>query len=452
LKKKTPRAISLEVLEEVEQTDHPLDQILTKSFKRYRHLTPLDRAFLTELTYGLLRWRNRCDWLISKFSNIPLKEIDTKILNILRLGFYQILFLTKTPVSAAVNESVNLAKKIKGKKGGGFVNAILRSYLRNKEKISFPDLKKIPTLHISIFHSYPCWLIERWLKELGEEETLKVCIFNNTIAPLTLRVNTLKIDRDGLMERMKMKGLKPFPTKFSDEGIYLVDPPPVSDLPFKKEGLYLVQDEASQLVTLILDPKPGERILDACASPGGKTTHISQRMGNKGEIYAIDISNAKLNVIRRICESLGVNIVKTIKGDARMPLPLPNMLKFDRILVDVPCSGFGTIRRNPDLKWKKQLEDIKRLSQLQFSILKNLSNYVKEEGILVYSTCTIFREENEEIIERFLEQFKEFKLDELQRILPEKLHLYIKDGYFKTFPPQDNMDGFFVARLVKSRC
>ncbi len=449
MKGKTARAISLEILLEVEESDRPLDLLLTEAFKRYRHLTPLDRSFLTELTYGVLRWRQKCDWLIKRFSNVPFHHLDSRILNILRLGFYQILFLSKIPVSAAVNESVNLAKRIRGAKGAGFVNAILRSFLRNRDKISFSDLEKTPDIYISINYSHPIWLIERWLNEMGEEETKRLCEFNNTIPPLTLRVNTLKIEREMLIEKLRSKGLAPFPTQFSDEGIYLLEPPPVSELPFLKEGFYIIQDEASQIVTAIMAPKPGEKILDACASPGGKTTHIAQMMENRGEIYAIDINQTKINIIKKMCKLLGVDIVKSLKADATMPLPFPKEIRFDRILADVPCSGFGTLRRNPDLKWKRGEEDIKRLGGLQFSILNNLSNYVKEGGVLVYSTCTIFREENEEVIEKFLSIHREFKLEDIRNIVPERLKIFIKDGYFKTFPPKDQMDGFFVARLLK---
>lgn len=450
MREKTPRAISLEILRDLEETDKPLDQLLTDSFKRYRHLRPIDRSFLTELTYGVLRWKEKCDWIIRKFSKIPFDDIDAKILNILRIGVYQLLFLTKTPASAAVNESVNLAKKIRGRKGGGFVNAILRSYLRNKDRISFPDFEKKTAINISINHSHPLWLINRWLKEIGLEETQRVCIFNNTIPPLTLRTNTLFIDRENLIEKLRLKELKTFPTRFSEDGIYILDPPPVSDLPFLKDGLYIIQDEASQLVTIILDPKQEERILDACTSPGGKTTHIVQKIKNKGEIYALDVSQAKLNIVKRICNRLGVNSVRLIKGDATKPLPLSSNERFDRILADVPCSGFGTLRRNPDLKWKKDEKDIKRLSELQYTILENLSNYLKEEGILVYSTCTIFREENEDVVERFLSNYKEFKLDDIRKILPERLHIFVdKKGYFKTFPPKDDMDGFFIARIKR---
>jgi 16S rRNA (cytosine967-C5)-methyltransferase len=356
-----------------------------------------------------------------------------------------------------VNESVELAKRIRGKGGAGFVNAILRSIIRQRDEIHYPDSAEDPALAISVAQSYPLWLVQRWTKEMGAEETLKVCTFYNQIPTLTLRTNTLKINRKDLIEKLRKKELKPLTTPFSEEGILLQNPPPISELPFFKEGFYILQDEASQLVTSILDPKPEERILDACAAPGGKTTHMAQKMENRGEIYALDLTKGKLGLIEEICQRLGVRTVKTIKGDAAQPIPIPQGLKFDRILADVPCSGFGTLRRNPDLKWKRREEDIRRLSQLQFSILSNLSVYAREGGVLIYSTCTVFHEENEEVLEKFLSEHSEFRLDRVDKpvsawidgAISEKFHSFIQGGCFKTFPPRDEIDGFFVARLIK---
>jgi 16S rRNA (cytosine967-C5)-methyltransferase len=433
----------------VEGADRHPDDLLTDSFKRYRHLTPRDQSFLTELTYGTLRWRGKLDWIIRHFSNVPFEKIEISILHTLRIGLYQVLFMSRTPVSAAVNESVELAKKFRSQGGASFVNAILRSFIRQKEEISYPALEDDPALHIAVVQSHPHWLAHRWLEEMGAEGTLKVCTDNNQIAPLTLRANTLKISRDRLIEALKEKGLEPFPTTYSKEGIVLKDPPPVSELPSLKEGLYVIQDEASQLVSAILDPKPGEKILDACAAPGSKTTHMAQRMGNEGEIVALDLTTGRLRLIEEACLRLNVKIVKTVKGDASRPLPAPENLTFDRILADVPCSGFGTLRRNPDLKWRKGEEDIRRLSLIQASILSNLSQYLKKGGTLVYSTCTIFHEENEDVVEAFLKQHPEFALDDLTRVLSGNNRSFTKNGYFKTFPQGNGMDGFFVARLIK---
>jgi 16S rRNA (cytosine967-C5)-methyltransferase len=450
LRKKTARAICLDILNRVEEADLHADRLLTDSFKRYRYLSSLDRSFLTELTYGVIRWRGKLDWVIRDFSKIPFGKIELETLNILRLGLYQILFLSRTPSSAAVNESVELAKHIRGKGGAGFVNAVLRSAIRQRDGISYPDMTEDAALHISVLQSHPLWLVQRWVREMGTEETLKICTFNNQISPLTLRTNTLKINRQDLVGTLKEKGLEPFPTVFSEEGIVLEDSPPTSELPFLKEGLYVIQDEASQLVDSVFDPKPGERILDACAAPGGKTTHMAQKMENLGEIYALDVSKAKLDLLEGMSQRLGIKIAKTIKGDAARPLPIPREMKFDRILADVPCSGFGTLRRNPDLKWRRGQEDIQRLSELQFSILRNLGSYVKKGGVIVYSTCTVFHEENEDVVGRFLTEKPEFNVDRIDTIVSEKCRRFISDSFFKTFPPQDRMDGFFVARMIRS--
>jgi 16S rRNA (cytosine967-C5)-methyltransferase len=450
LRRKTPRAICLDILNEVEGAGRHLDKLLDHSFKRYRHLTPLDRAFITELAYGTLRWRGWLDWGIRQFSKIPFDKIEPRILNILRIGLYQILFLTRTPSSAAVNESAELAKGIRGKGGAGFVNGVLRAVLRKEREVSSPKMNEDPILALSVTESHPLWLVKRWTDEVGLEEAVKICKFNNQISNLTLRTNTLKISRTSLIEKLKDRGLKPFQSSFSGEGILLDDPPPISEIPFLREGLFIIQDEASQLVTSILDPKPEERILDACAAPGGKTTHMAQRMENKGEIYALDLNQEKLNRIEEICQRLGIQIVKTIKGDAARPMPVPGEVKFDRILADVPCSGFGTLRKNPDLKWRRKEEDIQRLSILQSSILRNLSGYVKEGGVLVYSTCTVFHEENEDVVEKFLEEHPAFRLDPMEKVPPGKLQSFIQNSFFKTFPPRNGMDGFFAARMVKA--
>ena len=462
--RKTPRAICLDILNRTGGANAHPDRLLADSFKRYRNLTSLDRAFLTELTYGVLRWRGKLDWVIRHFSKISFEKIEPGTLNILRLGLYQILFLSRTPSSAAVNESVELAKRIRGKGGAGFVNAVLRSAVRQKDQIPYPEKEKDPALYISVVQSHPPWLVQRWVKEMGVEETLRICESNNQISPLMLRTNTLKINRADLIDKLRKKELILLPSNFSEEGILLQDPPPTSDLPFPKEGLYIIQDEASQLIASIVDPKPGERILDACAAPGGKTTHMAQAMENRGEIYALDVSNGKLDLIEEICERLGIGIVKIIKGDALRALPLPQGMVFDRVLADVPCSGFGTLRKNPDLKWRRGEKDIRRLSDLQLSILDNLSAYVKGKGILVYSTCTVFHEENEDVVEKFLETHPEFELEPIDRVASdisacrqagiaddkaEIFRPFIQNGYFKTFPPKNEMDGFFAARMIK---
>jgi 16S rRNA (cytosine967-C5)-methyltransferase len=435
----------------MEKTDGHPDHLLSDSFKRYRHLTSLDRSFLTELTYGVLRWRGKLDWSICHLSNIPFEKVEPETLNILRIGLYQIQFLTRTPVSAAVNESAELAKRFRGSGGASFVNAILRTFLRRREEVIYPKIEDDPVIHLSVIHSHPLWLVRRWIGEMCIEKTLNLCVFNNRIPSLTLRTNTLKISRAGLIERLGERGLKAIPTDYSQDGILLDDPPRVSELPFIKEGLFIIQDEASQLVASVLGPMPGERILDGCAAPGGKATHIAQRMGNEGKVYALDLTQDKLALIIEVCQRLGIEIVRSLKGDATQPHPALKGMTFDRVLADVPCSGFGTLRKNPDLKWRKGEEDIKRLSELQLAILNNLSGYVKSGGVLVYSTCTIFHEENEDVVEQFLKNHPDFQPEPISVLLPEKCGPFIEGKYLKTFPPKTEMDGFFVARMIKKR-
>jgi len=257
------------------------------------------------------------------------------------------------------------------------------------------------------------------------------------------------MNREALIAALREKGLESGCTLYSPDGISLKEAPPVSELPFLKGGHYAIQDEASQLVTLILGPQPGERILDACAAPGTKSTHMGQRMMNRGEIVGLDLNPERLRMVREGCRRLGIEIVKTLRADAARPLQVLGGGRFDRVLADVPCSGFGTLRRNPDLRWRRDERDVLRLAALQRSILENVSNYVKTGGILVYSTCTVFHEENEDVVERFLKEHPEFQLDQLTGLLPEGLHPLIKEGYFKTFPPVDEMDGFFAARMKR---
>ena len=336
MRPKTPRAICLDILKRSGNPEAYADDLLSDAFKRYRHLTPLDRAFLTELTYGVLRWRGGLDWSIQQFSKIPFGEIEPDIVNVLRLGLYQILFLTRTPTSAAVNESVELAKKFRGKGGAGFVNAILRSILREEKKVSYPDFNQDPALHISVVHSHPLWLVKRWMNELGVEETLKVCAADNQIPPLTLRTNTLKTSRVNLIRELREQGLSPFAWSIlggrNPSGKSSAD---FRASLFERRSVY---DSGRGFATRDPDTgsRCGEKILDACAAPGTKTTHIAQRMKNEGEIVANDLAYEKLNRIDDNCQRLGVKIVKPRRGDATQAFPFPRGTKFDRILADVP--------------------------------------------------------------------------------------------------------------------
>ncbi len=447
-KRKNPRRIALDVLVEVEGKILPLDLLIERKFERHQGLKQVDYAFITEVVYGTLRWRGRIDWIIGRISRVKPERLERFILNLLRLGLYQILFMDRVPVSAAVNESVEMAKASGKEEAAGFVNAVLRRVSDGKAEVEVPHSNDPAS--VSVEHSHPLWLVERWVQELGTDETIELCRANNRIPPLSLRTNTLKTSRRKLLAEIKQEIPQAIPTRFSPEGI-LIDPPvPLLRIPHFREGWFQVQDESSQLVGHITDPKPGEMILDACAAPGGKTTHLAQLMGNRGNIYAADISARRLSLVKENCHRLGVGIVTPLRSDLTQPMVFTSQERFDRILVDPPCSGLGTLWRNPDIKWKRKEEEISTFREIQRAILDQVAPRTRKGGSLVYGTCTLTREENEEVMAGFIAEHRGFEVEDLRRILPQSLKpLTGEDGFLRSFTHRHGMDGFFAARLKR---
>jgi 16S rRNA (cytosine967-C5)-methyltransferase len=348
-----------------------------------------------------------------------------------------------------VNESVTLAKRLKNREAAGFVNALLRRIIREQGMAGCLIDRRSPQEILSVEASFPLWAVRRLWDRWGGDETKAFCWASNQIAPLTLRVNTLKLDRDQLMDRLCREGLAVSPTSHSPHGIVLENPPPVSEIPLLESGYYQIQDEASQLIALLVNPQPGETVLDACAAPGAKTTHLGQLMANRGRIIALDIDEAKLRRLRESGRRMGVTNVTVLRRDARRPPSLIDGKPFDAILLDLPCTGWGTIRRNPDIKWRTGPGDPIRLASLQRSILDNMAGFLREGGRLVYSTCTVYEEENENVIEGFLAQHKAYSLDHWR---PHLFHdeLFDHRGFLRTSPHHHGIDGFFAARLTRS--
>jgi 16S rRNA (cytosine967-C5)-methyltransferase len=366
----------------------------------------------------------------------------------MRLGVYQLLFLTKVPPFAAVNESAKLAELYGGKGKVGFINANLRAVDRGRDKIEYPDIERDTELHISVVYSHPLWMVKRWVKTFGVKATIDLCQSNNETPPLTIRTNTLKTSRQELFHELEMNVKEISLTPCSSDGLQIRGASDITALSSFEKGLFQVQDEASQLVAHIVAPNPGERVLDACSAPGGKTTHLAQLMENRGEIFALDINSSRLALLGENCKRLGITNVKAFKKDALLPLGFSE--KFNRILVDAPCSGMGVLKRNPDSKWKKNEEDIDPLKRLQLSILNSLAYCLKEDGVLVYSTCTVTPEENEEVIDDFLANHPEFALDSISGVFPASCCSLVDNrGFFKSYPHLHDMDGFFAARLRK---
>lgn len=442
-----PREIALKILYEVDQNKAYSNISLNKHLKN-SVLTAVDKSFITGLVYGVIKNKGRIDWIISKYAKTPIKKMSPWVKNILRLGIFQLLFLDKVPQSAAVNESVNLGKKYGHKKISGFINGILRSIVRAKEVDLEP--KNVDNIdYLSIYYSHPKWMVEKWIKEYGEDFTIELLKANNSIPTITLRTNTLKITKKELMKTLAEEGFKVKEGQWSPEAILVENLSNIENIESFKKGLYQIQDQSSMLVSHILDPGESELILDLCSAPGGKTTHIAQLMDNTGEIIARDIHDHKLSLMEKNNKRLGISNIKLELYDA-LKLDHKLIKKANRVLLDAPCSGLGIIRKKPDLKWNKNVSDLNSIEELQLKMLENAAAYVKDSGILVYSTCTINPDENIEIIKRFLQDNKEFHLIPIEPIsIKMKKHPEIEKGYLQTFPNLDEIDGFFICKMQR---
>ncbi|MEA1935239.1 MAG: 16S rRNA (cytosine(967)-C(5))-methyltransferase RsmB [Thermodesulfobacteriota bacterium] len=442
-----PRTIAVNILNRIDKTGSFAEPILDSYLSRNIFNNIQDRRLLTQLVYGTLRMRGHLDWIIQHLYSGRLKSLDTGIKNILRTGLYQLMFTDRIPEFATVDEAVKITKK-KYPGRSGLVNAILRNAIRKKGELEYPDIDKAPSLHISIIYSHPLWIVERWLKIFGVEETLEICKANNENPPLTLRVNRLKTDRDELLKVLSNDGFTVRPAEFSPYGTILSNPHvSVRETKYYKMGQVQIQDEASQLISRLVNPKPGEKIMDICAGVGGKTTHMAEMMQNTGNILALDISHKKIGSLKEMSERLGVTIIDTLTGDATSEPEKTLHGKFDRVLVDAPCSGLGTLRRNPEIKWRMLPEDLKSFPPLQKRILNNARHYLKRGGTLIYSTCTIMPEENEDVVASFLSDNPGFERIHPNATINDKM--VDNDGFFRTYPHRHGTDSFFGAVLVK---
>ena len=411
-----------------------------------------DRDLMYALVYGVLRWQARLDWILAHFSRTPISRIEPRILNILRLGLFQILYLDRVPVSASVHSAVELAKSQAPPWVAGFVNAVLRNAARNHLQTPFPDPENDPVGWLAAFHSFPKPLIRRWLKRFEFEQTVQICAAINTIAPTTLRTCTLNTSRRKLAEDLETQCDRVELTDFSPDGIRLYGlNTAVFDLSGFAEGGFQVQDEAAQLVGRMLDPRPDQKVLDACAGLGGKTGHLAQMMNNRGSIVALDNSAEKLRRLSDEMRRLGVSIVSTQVHDLHQPAGLETGQEFDAVLIDAPCSGLGVLRRNPDAKWSVDLSNLNRFAQRQSLFLDNLAPLVKVGGVMVYAVCSMEPEENESVVKSFLNNHSEFAIDKAVYGLGEKAEsLLTPEGYLRTCPFINDMDGFFAARFRRA--
>ena len=445
--KKSIRHQAVDILSQIQTSQSFAGELLDDSLTANTLSGTPDGRLLTHLVYGVLRFQGHLDWIISKLYRGDFASMDESIKNVLRIGLYQLKFSDRLPAFAVVDEAVKSAKVIAPSQSG-LTNAILRNYLRHGDKISFPSWKKQPAEYIAAFHSHPLWLAKTWVNIFGKEEALALCKANNEMPPMTIRINKIKISPEELEQKLNKEGFSYRTTNFSPDGIVLTDSTqPIQKTDFFREGLLRIQDEGAQLVSYLVSHKNNENILDVCAGTGGKTTHLAAIMKNDGHILAIDRHAGKLTELRKEITRLGINNIETKQVDLSIMLPVALTEKFDQVLVDAPCSGTGTLRRNPEIKWRIKAPDLEGYATTQKTILQNAAPAVKKGGCLIYCTCSLLPAENEDVIRQFLTNNPQFTLGPIPETIEKSL--IDKNSFFRTYPHIHNTDGFFGAILQR---
>ncbi len=436
------RGTAVKILNRVERTDSYLDKVLDAEL-RLPDLNDLDKGLLSEIVHGVLRWQGRLDWILNGFSHGNFAKSEINIKNTLRVALYQILFLDRVPHAAAVNEGVEFIKRIRGEKPAGLVNAVLRNIIRNIDGIRYPDAAEDQTQYLAVYYSHPLWMVRRWVERYGIEATTKLLTANNERPDLSMRVNRLKNNRAQFLEKLGHLHLQATPSAYLDQFVRTKSLSGIAQMDLFRGGYFTIQDESAALPCQLLAPRPSDRVFDLCAAPGGKTTNLAEMMNNQGEVVAIDKYEAKLKMIQASCDRLGLkNVVLRAADASALEAGVA-----DRVLLDAPCSGLGVLTKKPDIKWKRDIPDILRLAKAQSAMIENAATLVRPGGVLVYSTCTIEPEENEQVVRGFLERHPDFAPDDARQFVPERL--VSEDGFIHTFPHLHGMDGTFAARMVR---
>lgn len=443
------RYLAYKILFDIEVNGNYSNMALNK-YLNEAGLDDQDKGFVTELVYGIIEKKRYLDYMINKVSKIKVRKMQHPVKLVLRMGVYQLVYMDGVTDYAAINESVNIMKKL-DKRSASFVNAVLRNISRNLDEVKDISLNTVDKL--AIYYSYENWIVENLVKEYGFERTEAILRALSQKPNIYLRVNRTKLRPGQSMDylvgqiigRLIDQGLEASRVEGLEEAIKVKGLKSIDKHPLFREGYVSVQDISSILVAKVMDPKRESRVLDLCAAPGGKSTHIGELMENTGHLISQDIFDHKIKLMNTYAERLGLKNMEAKLGDA-LVLNDDYIGKFDYVLCDVPCSGMGIVRRKPEIKYKKE-DEVENLPDLQYQILENASSYLKEGGILIYSTCTIFRQENMEVVDRFLANHKDYELDDLGSV---KEFLGIGDkGLVKILPDQYEMDGFFICRMKK---
>lgn len=442
-KQNSGRAIALKALIAIEEAGAYANRVLNSLFAQEQP-EEMEKRLATELVFGVLRQQNYLDHLLQQLLTKDLSALPTAVRGVLRLSIYQLNFTTH-PVYAVVNEAVSLTKGGKYRGLANLVNGVLRGYLRRKGNLTLPGFEQDPIGHLTIAHSHPRWLVERWVQRWGLETTHRLVEANNTPAPLSIRTNTLLVSREQLLTILTGAGIAAEPVPALPEALRLKSGRELTTTPWWQAGFFYIQDEASMLVAHLLAPHPGENIADLCAAPGGKTTHLAQLMKNTGRIYALDQYPHKTKLIADNARRLQIKIIETVTTDARNWRPDRPL---DGLLLDAPCTGTGVLRRRPDIRWRRQPADLKELVALQETLLDHTATLLKPGGRLVYSTCSIEFEENEGQIRHFLATHPEFRVELPGNFAPSLKGFRSAEG-FLILPHSQELDGFFMTRLVK---
>jgi len=439
----TAREIAVRVLSRIERTDSYLDKVLDFEL-RNSDLSKVDKAFLTELVNGTIRWKLKMDYVVTQFYKGDYSKLDINIKNAIRLALYQLMFLQVIPQSAAVNEAVKFVKKYRGQPAANAVNAVLRTAIRKINFIEYPSVDDDAVKALATIHSFPPWLVRRFIDRFGIYEAEQLLVALNDRPCLSLRVNTNRILTDELAAQLRCHGIQVSYGKYIPNFLYVEGLSRIGEDESYKAGLFTIQDESAGTVSVLLNPKRGERILDLCAAPGGKATHILELTNGDVDLIAVEKYDHRAFLVHDAFNRLGYTGAKVITANG---LNYTNPLFFDKILVDAPCTGLGAIRKKPDSKWKREPEDIASLTEIQSGLLENASKLLKQSGAIVYSTCTIEAKENQGIVQSFLEKHPEFVIDPADSFVNKVL--VGKEGFIEIFPHRHDMDGCFAARLKK---
>jgi 16S rRNA (cytosine967-C5)-methyltransferase len=408
-----------------------------------------DRALAGEIATGTLRWQASFDHVITAFAARTLDRMDREVVLVLRLTLFQLFHLDRVPASAAVNDAVNLVRKLGRRSAAPLVNAVLRKASRERDRLPLPPRavrdRDAGLDYLAVTLSHPRWLVARWLDRYGFEAAETWCRFDNQPAALTLRANRLRTTREDLADALHAVGVETHATRFAADGLVVASGNPLLT-PLAHKGLFVVQDEASQLVAEAASAEPDERILDACAAPGGKTTALAAAMHDRGLVVAADVRGRRVELLKETVRASGARSVQVIHADAARPMPLQAV--FDCVLIDAPCSGLGTLRRDPDLKWRRSESEFAGLADLQLRILESGAAVVRPGGRLVYATCSSETEENEAVVSAFLERRREFRPRRLR--LPAAPELINEAGDLRTLPFRDGLEAFFAASVEKA--